>query len=538
MRWGLSLLLYLPFLAPVVCHYLAPPPGMEPTGFIQPDLPYYMSNAREHFDEGFGIFYSLPFSPFAESPRIYFQPQSLLLGAIHFATGLDPGVLFLLFGLLSGVAFIRLALAVFETAFGLDSPSKWLTAITMVWGGGLLCLAGAVRAIVTGDLNDLFFYDPAYGLWFLNLGRNLIYPHESYYHAVFFAALLLVACGRWGWAVAAAAWLSASHPFTGLQLLCVLIAWAGLERLWIGNRELPRWWLPSLVGLLIVHLAAYRLLLPALSFEHRVIEDYWIRFVQDWTYEIEHFLPGYALVGIAAGWQLRSPGVAAATLSRPFARLALVIALVSFALANNEFAFRPNVQPLHFTRGYVWTGLFLLGAPAVIGLTDRLWQWRGLLGKAAVAAGCGLWWADNAVFLTAFHLLPNTAEHELYVPAGFHELTQFLSEPEQAGCLVLLPDDPTEPFNTVAYLLTTYTPLRVWHSHPYNTPFIKRRMAEIESLFSGNEFLDAWSLRPVLIVMPAGRLPPPVVLRRSRPIFSNFNAGGDGGGFTVYRVNL
>jgi hypothetical protein len=49
--------------------------GEVPTGFIGYEMPYYLANAREHFDSGFGLTYRNPYDS-ADAPRIYFQPYT------------------------------------------------------------------------------------------------------------------------------------------------------------------------------------------------------------------------------------------------------------------------------------------------------------------------------------------------------------------------------------------------------------------------------------------------------------------------------
>ncbi len=101
--WLVSLALFSPILVPYAAHFAFQLPGRQPTGFIDYDLPYYMANAREHFDAGrFHFFYSNPFDPNYASPRIYVQPMTLALGAALHWTGLDPGVVWMIFHLLAG----------------------------------------------------------------------------------------------------------------------------------------------------------------------------------------------------------------------------------------------------------------------------------------------------------------------------------------------------------------------------------------------------------------------------------------------------
>jgi hypothetical protein len=528
--WLISLLLFLPFYYPVLTHFLDPPPGLFPTGFIQPDMPYYVGNAREHFDDGsFHLFYGLPYSPFYSTPRIYFQPQTLLLGVIVHFTGVDPAVAYLIFGVVFGVICCRLALALFEQLFGLRTPAQWLTAAGLLWGGGMLVAVGAAKWVGSGDPNDLFAYDPAGGMWFLNFGRNLLYPTEAYYHAIWLAATICL-LRRWYRAVLAlVALMGASHPFTGVQLVLVVLAWTALERFWVGNREVPIPFLAALGALLLLHLGYYRWFL-GLWIEHRIVEHQWISESQDWTYEAKHFLPAYALTGLLTAWTIRTPRLARAIFSRASSRLLAVGAVVSFALANNEFALRPNIQPLHFTRGYVWMPLYLLGAPALMAgfgwLLNRRIRLTKVAGTAAIVVALV---ADNAVFLSTFR--GRTGSDQLWIQADFRELATFLNQPEQAGTVVLTPPQPRHIYNPFAYLLTVYTPLRTWLSHPYNTPLKFQRHRELRDLFADGIFLPVWSMMNLLIILPAGLAPPDwLTARGGREVYADRT-------YAVYRID-
>jgi hypothetical protein len=522
--WLISFLLFLPFYYPYLTHFLLAPPGALPTGFIQADQPYYMGNAREHFDDGgFHLFYGLPYSPFYGARRIYFQPQTLVLGVIQHFTRLDPGVVYILFGVVWGVICCRLALSLFEQLFGLRTVPQWLAAIGFVWGGGLLVALGTLRWLETGLLDDLFAYDPFGGMWFLNFGRNFIYPLEAYYHALWLGATTCLLRRRYLPALALVALTSASHPFTGVQLICVVLTWAGVERFWIRNREIPMTFVVGLAALLLLHVAYYRWFLN-LWIEHRLVEEQWIRMARDWTYEARHFIPAYALVGLMTAWVLRVPRLAARVFSQPFARLLAVWALVSFALANHEFALRPSIQPLHFTRGYVWMPLYILGTPSLIAGLVWLRAHRSkvvaAVGSAAVMA---VLFTDNAVFLTTYHWRKDTARHEMWIVPGFRGLVAFLNRPEYAGSTVITPPHPGYAYDDLPYLLLTYTPLRTWHSNAVNTPQSERRRAEVIDLFARGEFLPIWSTMRLLVILEGYDAEPPEWLRarNGQKVFAN-----------------
>jgi hypothetical protein len=228
-------------------------------------------------------------------------------------------------------------------------------------GGGVLCLA---YLLVFGGRDPggmrVFSLDPFGGWRFLNFGRHLVYPMEAFYHAVFFGAVLAVVRRRFVVAAALAALLSASHPFTGLQLLAVLGAWGALERIVFRNDTVPNWFVGGIALLRAVHVGCYLVYLP-LSPEHRQLMR---QRAFAWLLEWPSFVPAYFLVGALAFWRSHTRNRMRVVLADPKARLFAVWLLVSFALANHESVARP-VQPLHFTRGYIWSPLFLIGAPAL-----------------------------------------------------------------------------------------------------------------------------------------------------------------------------
>ena len=77
------LLLSLPAWIPLAVAALrAWARGQIATAFIAYDLPYYVANARQHFENGFHLFYNNPYASYG-SPDIYFQPHLFLLGVLQ-----------------------------------------------------------------------------------------------------------------------------------------------------------------------------------------------------------------------------------------------------------------------------------------------------------------------------------------------------------------------------------------------------------------------------------------------------------------------
>jgi hypothetical protein len=482
--WVASLLLTLPAAWPYVVHYQAEVPRI-PTGFIAVDMPVYMANAREHFDAG-GLTYGNPASPFYDTPPIYFQPMTLLLGVLWRVSDLDPGVLFVLFGLVAAVVCVRVVIALYRGLVGLGSPVQWAGLLMFVWGGGVIVLAGFAYNTLTGNASaSLFRFDADGGWWFLNLGRNLILPTEALYHALFLGCILAIVRRRFAAALVLAALVSISHPFTGVQLLLILAAWCFLEWFFLRSEVVPGFFVLGCGVLLALHLGYYLGFLSLFS-EHRAVMQ---QFAQPWVYQAVNFVPAYVLVGGLALWRMRRLPLARAVLGTSANRLLLMWFAVSFVLANHEFAIEP-IQPAHFTRGYVWMPLFLLGAPLLTTWMATLWSSRRrLLGRLCAVAIVLLFISDNALWLAS-----RTAPIGVYQTADQIEMFSWMDTSEHRGAVVLA-DRPH-----VGYLAIVYTPLRAWHSHLFNTPHGRERRREARAFFQDGVFLDEWRGMRMLIV--------------------------------------
>jgi hypothetical protein len=138
-RLAASIALVGPVLATYLAHYYQAmvTPDVNATGFLLYDMPYYLANAREYLDSAtMTPLYGNPFSFSNETPKIYFQPLTLLMALIWGATHSDPGLLFAVLGVIFAVACVRVAIAVFDHLFGLGSVANRLGLVCFVWGGG------------------------------------------------------------------------------------------------------------------------------------------------------------------------------------------------------------------------------------------------------------------------------------------------------------------------------------------------------------------------------------------------------------------
>ena len=475
--WLLAMLLYLPMAAVIALHLLVPPAGLWPTGFLQYDQGGYMAMAREGFDRTImpHPFFALPATADPASPRVYSYPHLFALGLVEELLDADPGRLYLVFGALCGIVFLRLAIALYGRAVQQRDGAALLGLGLFAWGGGLFVLAGAVASALQGkiDFNSLFQFDPDGGFWFLDLGRNLFYGVEAYYHALAFGLLLALLDRRWTLSLVLMALLGACHPFTGAQFLSIALAWA-LPQIVIAPRDRPPLWF-AFGGLAILALfLAYHFWYLPQSAEHRALMADWSL---AWTLPLSALALSCALIAPAALVTL-----AKHRLEPRLAALLAVTAGLSLLLANHELFMTPR-QPLHFTRGYFWFPLFLLATPWLVPLLRRLSQKRHRLAVAAIA---GLFLLDNAAWLSV-----QAAQN-----AGGFGAARYLSQEERdiLGRLAYA-DGPALLVSTddrLGYDVLIYTQWQSWYSHEHLTPFADERRAELSRWAATGEEPPAW----------------------------------------------
>jgi len=559
--WLAAVALLLPVATLYAAHYVhAWAAGQVPTGFIHYDMAGYLANAREHFDDGrFALIYGNAASPRADTPRIYFQPMTLLLGGVLWLTGADPGAVFAVFGLIAGLVAVRLAIAVFEELFGLETPAERIGLVCFVWGGGLMVLAGTAFGLLSGGQpgTSLFRFDPGDGWWFLNFGRNLVYPTEALYHALALGCLLALIRRRFAAAVALLVALSASHPFTGIQIIAIVFAWLTVEWLmrWTTHRsrqaprhsrhappdgiphaerevygDVPWWTLAATALLAAAHLGYYLVFLPRFEEHAALVEQWRLPAPLEWS----QILVAYGLAAALVVWRCRGLGRCREVFADPRNRLLAAWFVVSFLLANHDW-FLPAHQPLHFTRGYLWMPLFLLGAPALIGVVGRCGGGKGQRQRAGAGekasvdggpwSGVGTWLLvgvfllDNAVWF-AVHCMRPTG---VYLHPEERMVLKWVGEEVPADALIV--SDPP----SLAYLATVYTPHRAWFSHWANTPYAEERKDDLQEYLETGAVPDEWHGRDVVILAAKrGRLQPLFeVAARRRPKLGTVYRSGE-----------
>ena len=468
----LSLPVWIPLLWTATRAWLG---GRVPTAFIAYDLPYYVANGRQHFEQGFHLFYNNPYASYG-TPAIYFQPHLFLLGVLQWL-GVSPDASLILFGMLA-VAFASIVAGkLYQEWVGWGTTAQKLGFLCFFWGGGLLSLAGAAFGIAghTSLTKALFFFDPGKGWWMLNFGRNLVYPTEAFYHGLFLLAVLLLIRKRFAWTLAVAAVLSASHPFTGLSLGLVLTAYAALE-LFLKSGASSKRLLAGASTITVLHAGYYMVFLNWFA-DHRAMQAQW---QLDWPYMFWTLVPALYLVGILAFGRLTRWKNLAPVLAQPRMRLCLVWFAVILGLTQHDLVLRPR-QPIHFAHGYDWIALFLLATPALIALLEKLLairraHWRVL----ALAGFLIVFLSDNLLWFASF-ADASVQDNTIPLTRDDRDVFRWLNAHAATPAYVVSSN------KWINYLTPTYTHVRSWSGHEANTPHAAERFAQTAEAFSAGK---------------------------------------------------
>ena len=505
---ALIVLSLIPFWLVPASHVLSSPETA--TGFFHYELPYYVANGRAAFERGNGVMYPNPYDPSADSPSIYVHWLPWTLGLMTTQPGCDPGDVTLVVTFFASLAF---AWATFQlVAYRVNSQRNQRTAFLLaMWGGGCLAIAGTAVGLWNGTpwLESALQFDPGNGLWFLNWGRNALFPTEAIYHSLVVFCWLAELRRK---STTANIWLlllATTHPWSGLELLLTINLWRFVQfvRSVVTRRPAPlvpgearnpadekanqelldsvalaaqqadvpqfasaRNQLSISVAALIVFLGYYKVWLPSFA-QHAELQGVW---ELNWSVTYTAAFLAYSLVAgfaVAAVSRLRQWST-----TEQFLLCALAVAT---GLAFHDRLIKP-VQPIHFTRGYVWMPLFLLGLPTILQwLSDRRTSASKLSWAAMALLFCFV--LDNAVFaivhsnrqyrqLDSFHLDRN--ERTLCSALHANELTR--------GQIVL---SDSEDLN---YLLPTFADVRPWLGHHFNTPDFPNRKARWQQCFESN----------------------------------------------------
>lgn len=507
-----SMLGLFPIVAYYIAHFLQE--GV-PLGFIMVDLPYYCANGREIFEGGNGAMYSNPYDGSPEAPVIYFQWLIWVYGAFIVKCGLDPGIQFVAIGAITSLLFAYLTFRIVEETLPTKRFLGLLYLLTM-WGGGFFIVFTIGINLRQGQpvMAELQRYMPYHGWWFMNWGSNAFLPHEAVYHCLVAAMWLSLIRNRTWSAVIAVSSVAATHPFTGLQHLAAIGLWFTFK--FLTDRTLGRLLPVVAIGSVsIAFLSYYMLYLPTFP-AHSSLESAWR--VGIWDLCQRDLWLAYGPVTALAFCRLVTDKNWKSTAVPYF----LLTAFVTFCLVKHEVFLANHKQPIHFTRGYLWTPLMLIGLPFVQREICRLFDESSQL---------------YAYSMTALLCIVATSDNIGWIACEWpqHSGNQFISTMDKSVPFVLTENqwDIVAHFSEtgtqddvvlctdreLSYLLPTYSSVKVYLGHKFNTPQYKERRANIERWLTTGDYGDGFDGVNVIVVRETES--PPLPKTNWRLVYSN-----------------
>lgn len=489
----ISLLLSLPVILFVLHHYFIHGEDLKPTGFTTEENVLYMSYAHQYLDQdGFSVFFSNPFDGNPDSPGIYFQPVNFLFAACM-KMGMDPGLCFSLFGLIMTICCIYFGIRVLQHVLP-DNKQVSLIATLFTWGGGLTAFAGLLASFfLPGNqtstwIDGIYIADPSNGWWGLNWGRTLFIPLEAYYHFLFLLNIFFILKQKWKTATVTAIFLSISHPFTGIEFLLIINGWLMIEKLLYRNKNIPYWYWFSILIITAFHSWFYLVYLNSFP-EHKQLFS---QYSTGWTYSLAIAAVSYCLVAAMAILNIYTNKTGNKILASPYQRLFLCWAIIAFLLSKHEWFIKP-MQPIHFTRGYVWAGLFLFSLPALQWLI-RYFKERAPV-KWFLYAAIITFLSDNILWTANLFSGKNDIEWEGHISGDTKEVLEFIKQKGNSNTLL------TGNSRLVNYLVNVYTQANSWVSHPYNTPKKEERIFQMNNFLETGVQPSIWKGREIIIVI-------------------------------------
>ena len=471
-------------ILPIILFYFAqynPPKNYIGTGFVQGDMLSYMANARQHFDDGsFHFLYANPFNLNNSGPHIYFQIQTLFLGALWHFTHTDVGIIFMSFGLLSSFLAIYVALQLYKSYVGWGTNGHRATFILFIYGGGILVIGGFIYNYFQGyhfmdSILKSHIFDPGGGYWMLNFGRNFIYSTEAYYHLLTISIAYLILKNKQLAASIILFILAFSHPFYGIQFLLIILIYQFSE-LYIFNKLKIKKRFVLFNLFILVLFGGYNGIYLSHFEEHKIIIEQWsINWFMDAITIFLAYLPIliFALISLRhSGFQL---------FKNSFNRFLLIYFLISLALANHELIMKP-IQPIHFAHGHIYIPLFLLGSRYLISFFNKQKGIPFLLIKYSVFL---ILISDNLAWFSGqsyINLYREDAGVSIRIKQKQIDILNYINSSYNNNYLLISEN------NELDYFATAYTSVYALDPHLFNTPYIKHRKQIYDDFYTNKNY--------------------------------------------------
>lgn len=522
-KLGFALLLAIPIFFLYGLHYLNHDTAHLPTGFIQWEHMFYMCSAKEYATGNALFLYEYPILNGFNDGAVFFQPQFLLLGYCWKWLGTDPGTLLMLFGFIFTILTLRVVIEIIAL---LIPQYRYKNIITLLfcWGGGLLSLSGLFLhfTLFKGSWQNIsaniFFLDPGNGGWCLNFGRSLMYPLEAYYHFLFVYCILLLLRKKFISVFFVLLLLILSHPYTSIELLCIILAWITMEVFYFKNKTYNKSQFYIILAAFGIFLIYYTSILGKFETYKQISK----LVALDWGYKAWHFVPAYGIVWFLCFLCIKKVALLKAHFSKSTNRLFFWWGIMAFLLSIHGFAVKP-VQPIHFTRGYVYSGFFLFCIPALQQIINNKCKAGKIKGWLVSSVFYFIFLFDNITWFSFSAEKPNSVG--TYFSVAEKDLINFFKNKNDTAIII-----GSEKNYPLAIAIQLYGDNKAWIPHPILTFDIDNKRKAVNDFLEQNKKDEAWINKNIYLYIEKNDNILQSELYLNKAVFENST-------FKVYKIN-
>jgi hypothetical protein len=149
------------------------------------------------------------------------------------------------------------------------------------------------------------------------------------------------------------------------------------------------------------------------------------------------------------------------------------------------------IMPIHFTRGYVWTSLFLLGLPALHNLFQNI---RLKKYPATLFFLSALLFSDNFLWIINHVRFTHTSPSVSFITTEQKSLLQLIAKNSSNKTLLIGNDE------VLVYMSTVYSKAYPWISHPFTTPFAAKKEKTYRDFIEKGIIDSSWKKREAIFV--------------------------------------
>jgi hypothetical protein len=273
--------------------------------------------------------------------------------------------------------------------------------------------------------------------------------------------------------------------------------WLFFEKILFKNKNIPYWFWPGILAVTAFHLGYYLIYLNSFPEHSQLFSQYSV----GWTYSLLIVIPAYCLVALLSFFSVYKNKPAKIFFAIPHQRLFLCWAIIAFLLSKHEWFIKP-MQPIHFTRGYIWAGLFLFSIPGVTWIINYLQAIKSR--KWVLICLTTLFLSDNLLWTANILRKKETVEWEGHITKDTEQLLNFLKTTSSTNDL-LVGNAPL-----INYMVNVYAPANSWVSHPFNTPNREERIKTMQNFLQMGAQPPEWENRRILIVLNKKNEPPTI----------------------------